>query len=206
MSMPVKTFPPQPLRSVCVFSGSSPGVRPCHGEMAAALGRALARRDLTLVFGGSHCGLMGVLADATLAAGGKVVGVMPQALVAKERAHLGLTELVITEDMASRKAAMAERSDAFVALPGGYGTLDELFEMVTWAQLGFHRKPLGLLNSGGFWDGMIGFLAQVGAEGFIGGAGLALVQCEGDPEALLDRLALGAPDPEFVWKGQPSGG
>jgi uncharacterized protein (TIGR00730 family) len=175
-----------------VFCGSSPGARPGYGRAAAELGAALARRGIGLVYGGSHCGLMGTLADAALAGGGRVVGVMPRSLVERERAHHGLTELIITEDMHTRKARMAERADGFLALPGGFGTLDELFEMLTWAQLGFHRKPVGLLNCEGFWDGLLGFLVQVHGEGFLHGGSLELLHSHGEADALLDLLGYSA--------------
>jgi len=183
---------PPPLRHVCVFAGSYPGVQDGHRQQAVALGAALARRGVGLVFGGSHCGLMGALADAVMAGGGRAVGVMPQGLVDRERAHGGLTELIITPDMHVRKATMAARADAFLALPGGFGTLEELFEVVTWAQLGLHNKPIGLLNSqasgGGFWDGLVAFLDHAGAEGFIPKASLGLLRCDPDPDRLLDLL------------------
>jgi uncharacterized protein (TIGR00730 family) len=175
--------------SVCVFSGSKPGAKDCYLEKAAALGRALARRNLTLVYGGAHCGLMGALADAALAGGGRVVGVMPQGLVDREVAHHGLTELLITADMHTRKARMAGLADAFLALPGGYGTLEELFEVVTWRQLGLHHKPVGLLDSGGFWTGLLAFLAHTRAEGFIpDSGGLPVLPCADDPDRILDLL------------------
>ncbi len=176
-------------RTLCVFAGSNSGTNPRHLEAAAALGRAMARRNLGLVYGGAHCGLMGTLADAVLQGGGRVTGVMPRALVAREKAHRSLTELIITEDMHSRKARMVQLSGAFLALPGGFGTLDELFEVLTWAQLGIHAKPVGLLNSDGFWDGLMAFLGQVEAHGFLHGDGLAGLPCEADPDRLLDRLS-----------------
>ncbi|MDR3669755.1 MAG: TIGR00730 family Rossman fold protein [Holophaga sp.] len=180
------------LGSVCVFAGSKPGARPGYLETAQALGRALARRGIGLVYGGARCGLMGAMADAALAGGGRVVGVMPQGLVDLEVAHRGLSELIITDDMHARKARMAGLADAFVALPGGYGTLEELFEVVTWAQLGLHRKPVGLLDSEGFWTGLQAFLAHTRAEGFIPDSGLAVLPCAADPDRILDLLAAGA--------------
>jgi uncharacterized protein (TIGR00730 family) len=184
----VMTSPVPSLQSLCVFTGSKSGASPCFLDTAAALGRALARRRITLVYGGAHCGLMGALADAALAAGGRVVGVMPQGLVDKEVAHHGLTELIITADMHARKARMADLADAFLAMPGGYGTLEELFEVVTWGQLGLHRKPVGLLDSGGFWDGLRGFLAHTRAQGFLPESRWAELPCETDPDRILDRL------------------
>jgi hypothetical protein len=181
------TTPAPRGRNLCVFTGASPGHHQRHHLAAAALGRAMARRGLGLVYGGGNCGLMGVVADAVLEGGGRVVGVIPRGLMARELAHLGLSELIVTEDMHTRKATMVARSDAFLALPGGYGTLDELFEVVTWFQLGIHHKPIGLLDSGGFWDGLRTFLAQVRTEGFIAPDGLDL-PCHGEPEGILDLL------------------
>ena len=175
--------------AVCVFAGSKPGADPRYLDTAAALGRALARRRITLVYGGSHAGLMGALADAALAEGGRVVGVMPHLLVDRENAHRGLHELIITTDMHARKARMAGLADAFLALPGGYGTLEELFEAVTWGQLGLHRKPVGLLDSGGFWEGLRGFLAHAREAGFIADSAWSELPCAADPDRILDLLA-----------------
>jgi uncharacterized protein (TIGR00730 family) len=180
------------IHAVCVFTGSKPGTHPCYLETAAGLGAALARRGIALVYGGARVGLMGAVADAALAGGGRVVGVMPQGLVDREVAHQGLSELIITPDMHARKAKMGSLADAFLALPGGYGTLEELFEVITWGQLGLHRKPVGLLDSGGFWGGLQAFLAHTRAEGFIPESGLAVLPCEADPDRILDRLALAA--------------
>jgi hypothetical protein len=180
------------LDAVCVFAGARPGADPRYLETAAALGRALARRGITLVYGGSSTGLMAALANAALAGGGRVVGVMPQGLVDRENAHRGLHELIITTDMHARKARMAGLADAFLALPGGFGTLEELFEVVTLGQLGLHRKPVGLLNSGGFWDGLLVFLAHARTEGFIPGSGLPVLPCAPDPDEILDLLLMAA--------------
>lgn len=154
-------------RAVCVFCGSSMGAHPGYADAARALGRELARRDLELVYGAGNIGLMGVVADAALEAGGRVVGVIPRSLVEREVAHTTLTELHIVETMHQRKALMADRSDAFLALPGGFGTLDELFEILTWAQLGIHRKPVGLLNVRGYFDPLLAWVRHSFAEGFI---------------------------------------
>jgi uncharacterized protein (TIGR00730 family) len=180
------------MRTVCVFAGSKAGNDPRHLETAEALGRALARRGIGLVYGGSRSGLMGAMADAALADGGRVVGVMPRGLVDRENAHRGLSELIITADMHARKARMSALADAFLALPGGYGTLEERFEMVTWGQLGLHAKPVGLLDSGGFWDGLRAFLQQVRAAGFIPESGLSVLPCDADPDRILDLLEAGA--------------
>jgi len=179
---------PVPALAVCVYSGSKPGVSPGYLETAVALGRALARRKHTLVYGGANCGLMGALANAALEGGGRVVGVMPQGLVDLEKAHRGLSELIITADMHTRKARMAGMADAFLALPGGYGTLEELFEVVTWGQLGLHRKPVGLLDCDGYWGGLLAFLAHTRAEGFIPDSNSSELPCAADPDQILDLL------------------
>lgn len=177
------------LRRVCVFSGSSSGARPHYEDAAVALGRLLAERGLGVVYGGAAVGLMGSVADAALAVGGEVVGVIPEALVAKEIAHPGLTELRVVGSMHERKAVMAETADAFVALPGGFGTLEETFEMLTWTQLGIHRLPVGLLDVLGFYAGLERFLDHAAAEGFLRAPHRELVLVDEDPTQLLDRLA-----------------
>ena len=154
------------MRSVCVFCGSNPGRRPEYLAGAADLGRILAARGIRVVYGGAHVGLMGALADAVLAAGGEIVGVIPGLLVDAEVAHPGLSELRVTGSMHERKALMAELADGFIALPGGIGTLEEFAEIVTWAQLGLHAKPTGLLNLLGYYDGLLGFLDHAVAERF----------------------------------------
>jgi uncharacterized protein (TIGR00730 family) len=181
-------MPQRPLASLCVFSGAAPGHGDRYLAAAAALGRAVARRGLTLVYGGGRAGLMGAVADAALAGGARVVGVIPQGLVDRERAHRGLSELIVTPDMHTRKARMASLADGFVAMPGGYGTLEELFEMVTWCQLGLQRKPVGLLDCDGFWDHLRAFIGHVRDQGFLHDAGLAELPCEDDPERILDLL------------------
>ncbi len=175
------------MKSVCVFCGSSDGARPAYGTAARTLGRLVAERGLTLVYGGSNVGLMRDLADAALGAGGRVVGVIPEQLVGWERAHRGVTELRIVGSMHERKALMVELSDAFVALPGGVGTLDELFEVLTWAQLGLHRKPCGLLDVEGYFDHLMLLIERARVDGFLyGSAAIPLV--DDDPARLLDRL------------------
>jgi hypothetical protein len=178
-------------RSLCVFTGSTPGHDPRHRALAEALGRAMGRRGIRLVFGGGRVGLMGIVADAVLEAGGTAVGVIPRTLMEREVAHVGLTELIVTADMHTRKARMAELSDAFLALPGGYGTLEELFEVITWRQLGIHHKPIGLLDSGGFWEGLATFIEHVRQEGFIAPGALRPERGE-DPEGMLDLLLPGS--------------
>lgn len=177
------------LRRVCVFSGSSSGARPDYENTAVALGRLLADRGIGVVYGGAAVGLMGSVADAALAAGGEVVGVIPEALVAKEIAHPGLTELRVVGSMHERKAAMADLADAFVALPGGLGTLEETFEMLTWTQLGLHGSPVGLLDVCGFFTDLGRFLDHAVAEGFLRPPHRDLALVDEDPARLLDRLA-----------------
>jgi uncharacterized protein (TIGR00730 family) len=177
------------MRSLCVFCGSSFGTRPVHGEAARRLGAILAARKIELIFGGGHIGLMGVLADAVLAGGGRAVGVIPRALVERELAHTGLTELHVVETMHQRKALMADRADAFVALPGGYGTCDELFEILTWAQLHIHAKPIGLLNTAGYFDSLLTWLDHLVAEGFLRSLHRDLLLVADESDLLLDRLA-----------------
>jgi len=187
------------MKRVCVFCGSSPGARPEYARLAAELGRALARRRLTLVYGGGRVGLMGQLADAVLAAGGEVLGVIPRALATKERAHPGLTDLEVVETMHERKARMAELAGAFIALPGGLGTLEELFETWTWGQLGIHAKPLGLLDGNGYFDHLIRFLDHAVEERFVQPEYRGMVVVASAPEALLDHLASYQPPAVPHW-------
>jgi uncharacterized protein (TIGR00730 family) len=176
------------LRRVCVYCGASVGRSPVYAQAATRFGVALARRGLGLVYGGASVGIMGVLADAVLSAGGEVIGVIPAALVAREVAHAGLTELRVTASMHERKAVMAELSDAFVALPGGIGTLEELFEIWTWAQLGLHAKPCGWLNVADYYSPLADFLARAVAAGFVQSRHRAMLLTATEPEALLDEL------------------
>lgn len=175
------------LHSLCVFCGSSGGARPEYAEMAAAFGRLLAQRGIRLVYGGGNVGLMGMLADAVLAAGGEVIGVIPQMLVDRELAHRG-TDLRIVTSMHERKALMAEISDAFVALPGGLGTYEELFEVLTWAQLGIHHKPVGCLNVHGYFEALARLLEHAISEGFLRPEQRQAILFGTDPEELLIRL------------------
>jgi uncharacterized protein (TIGR00730 family) len=177
------------LSSVCVFCGSSSGNDPVYRNAAQSFGKALVRRGLGLVYGGGSVGLMGVIADTVLAAGGEVTGIIPDSLATKEIRHDGLTALHVVPNMHARKAKMAELSDAFVALPGGYGTLEELFEVVTWAQLGLHEKPIALLNVGGYFDGLLGCIDSAVAEGFIRPEHRKLLMSGVEPDALIDALA-----------------
>lgn len=177
------------MKSVCVFCGSSMGLKPTYQLAAQAMGKALAQQGIELVYGGGNVGLMGEIADAVLAAGGKAIGVMPEALVAKEIAHNGLTKLHIVKSMHERKALMSDLSDAFVALPGGYGTLDEFCEMLTWTQLGLQQKPCGLLNVDGYYDNLIAMFDRAVSEQFLRKENRLLVLEEQDPVRLLDLLA-----------------
>lgn len=180
-------------RAFAVFTGSAPGADPRFAEAAAALGRALARRGHGLVYGGARVGLMGVVAEAALAAGGRVAGVIPTFMGEREVAHRGLTELHWVPSMHARKALMADLSDGFIMLPGGYGTLDEAFEALTWAQLGLHAKPIALLNVAGYYDGLLAFTARAAAEGFVRPAHRDLLRVHTEPEALLADLETWAP-------------
>jgi hypothetical protein len=177
------------LKRVAVFCGSSPGARPEYADAARELGTLLAARGLDLVWGGGNVGLMGAVADAALAAGGRTIGVIPEALVERELGHVASTELRVVRTMHERKALMADLSDAFVALPGGMGTLDETFEILTWAQLGLHAKPVGLLDVAGYWGPLLAFLDRARDEGFVRPADRARVQVETDAARLLDDLS-----------------
>jgi hypothetical protein len=176
------------MKRVCVFCGSSPGQRREYAIAARDFGRALAQRGIGLVYGGAKVGMMGVLASAALEAGGEVTGVMPQALVDKEIAFRELSDLRIVGSMHERKALMAGLSDGFVALPGGLGTIEEFFEVVTWAQLGMHGKPCGLLNAGGYYGPLVHFLDHAVAEGFISPGSRSLVQVDAAPGGLIEKL------------------
>jgi uncharacterized protein (TIGR00730 family) len=176
---------------VCVFAGSGSGNDPTFAEAARAMGEAIARRNLGMVYGGSALGLMGACADAALAAGGEVVGVLPRALAAHEIAHPGLTEMRIVGSLHERKAVMTALSDAFVALPGGCGTLDELFEAITWRQLALHDKPIALFDHAGYYAKLIGFLEDATRCGFVPPAVLARVAVRRTPDDLLDSLFRG---------------
>lgn len=183
----------KPIRTVCAFCGSQPGSAPEYVAAARELGGLLASRGLSLVYGGGHVGMMGALADAALAAGGAVVGVIPEHLMRPEVAHQQLTELCIVDSMHTRKRTMAERADAFVVLPGGYGTFEEMFEMVTWLQLRLQAKPVGMLNVEGYFDHLLAFLRHGAAEGFIRAEHRDLLLVDAAPAALLERLAQRAP-------------
>ena len=175
-------------RSICVFCGSATGTRPEYADAARRLGDAIARRGLELVYGAGHIGLMGILADAALAAGGRVVGMIPRSLVDRELAHKGLSEIHVVESMHARKALMADRADAFLALPGGFGTLDELFEILTWAQIGIHAKPIGLINVAGYFDPLLAWIDGAVEGGLVREKHRAMLLVGDDAEELLGRV------------------
>lgn len=183
------------MRSLCVFCGSNPGNRPEYLQAARAAGRLIAQRQLTLVYGGGKVGLMGAVADAALAAGGRVVGVIPQMLLDREAGHPGLSELRVVDTLSERKLIMGELADAFLALPGGIGTMDELFEAWTWTQLELHRKPCALLNQDGYYDALVQFLDYAVAEGFQRPRHRAALLVNTQIEPLLDQLLAAAPAP-----------
>jgi uncharacterized protein (TIGR00730 family) len=176
------------MKRICVFCGSSTGIRPAYAQAARELGAGIAGRGVGLVYGGGKVGLMGVLADAVLSHGGEVIGIIPQGLVDKELAHTGLTELRVVQSMHQRKALMAELSEAFLALPGGYGTLEEFCEMLTWSQLGLHRKPCGLLNLEGFYDPFLAQIDHAVSAQFIRPEHRSLLQAHSQPGPLLEQL------------------
>ena len=179
--------------SICVYCGSRPGEMAAYEDAARRVGTLIGEQGWQLVYGGGRAGLMGIVADAALAAGAPVVGVIPESLMGRELGHLGLTELHVVETMHQRKMMMAERSDAFLALPGGIGTFEELFEVWSWRQLGYHDKPLGLLNVAGYYDALLGFLAHSRGQGFMSDAQIDLLQVSDEPQALLARLCELAP-------------
>jgi uncharacterized protein (TIGR00730 family) len=176
------------MKSIAVYCGASVGADPLYADAARALGQVLVEHNIALVYGGGNVGLMGVIADQVLRLGGEVTGVIPRALVEREVGHADLTRIFVVKDMHERKAMMAELSDGFIALPGGMGTLEELFEMLTWSQLGIHAKPVGVLNVGGFYDGLVAFVAHQRAEGFVRAEHAGLMMVEDTPEAMVRRL------------------
>jgi len=196
--VPVPSGPVE-IKTLCVFCGSSSGSRPVYAEAARQMGEALVARDITLVFGGGRVGLMGEIARTVLASGGRVVGVIPRALLRKEIVYEDLTELHVVDSMHERKALMAERSDSFIAMPGGFGTFEEFCEVLTWSQLGFHHKPVALLNVAGYFDGLLALFQHSVAEGFVRPQHRSLVLAESHPMALLDRLAAYQPPPVEPW-------
>ncbi len=190
---------------LCVFCGSAPGHSAAYAAAATALGTLLAQRGIGLVYGGGNVGLMGIVADAALAAGGEVIGVIPRALADRELAHPGLTELIAVDTMHVRKQRMHALSDGFIALPGGYGTLDELFEALTWSQLGMHRKPCGLLDVEGFWAPLRTFVAHQHREGFLRPEHAAMLLWADDAASMLDAFAAYAAPAVPKWTGPEIG-
>jgi len=187
------------IQSICLFCGSNKGTRAAYEQAACELGRMLAQRDIALVYGGGNVGLMGIAADAALAAGGRVIGVIPGFLREKELAHQGLTELHVTQTMHERKALMEDLSGGFVALPGGFGTYDELFEMLTWGQLSVHSKPIGLLNVDGFFDPLLAMIRHGVAEGFVAEGNLQLFVVAATIDELLAKMNAYRPAPVNKW-------
>ncbi|MDZ4731853.1 MAG: TIGR00730 family Rossman fold protein [Xanthomonadales bacterium] len=189
------------LKRVCVYCGSNPGRQPIYREAAADLGRELVQRDIALVYGGAGIGVMGAVADAVLANGGEAIGVIPQSLATREVAHTQLSELIVVTSMHERKAMMAELADGFVALPGGWGTVEEIFEILTWAQLGIHNKPCGLLNIAGYYDHLAMFLQHAMDERFVREEYKPMIIMEKQPAALLDRFNNYQPPQVRKWIG-----
>ena len=192
------------MKSVCVFCGSSPGHDPKYAEAAQLLGRTLAARGLALVYGGGATGLMGLVADAALGAGGQVTGIIPRGLERRELAHRGLTRLEVVGSMHERKARMAALAEGFVALPGGMGTLEELAEILTWAQLGLHARPVGLLDVGGYYEPLVAFFDRAVAAGFLRPEHRRLLAVEREPGPLLDRFAIWTPPKVEHWIDEAS--
>jgi len=177
------------MKAIAVYCGASPGADPVYAAAARDLARVLVEHNIALVYGGGKVGLMGVIADEVLRLGGEATGVIPKALVEREVGHAGLTRLFVVKDMHERKAMMSDLAEGFIAMPGGMGTLEELFEMVTWAQLGIHAKPIGLLNVNGFYDRLGAFVDHMVGQGFVRPAHAALLNLDADPDALVQRLA-----------------
>ena len=190
------------IKNICVYCGSSPGKNPAYAKAATLLAQALCDRGIGLVYGGAAVGVMGALADAVLAAGGEAVGVIPKSLAVKEVAHDGLSKLHVVGSMHERKAMMADLADGFIALPGGWGTLEELFEILTWAQLGFHDKPCGLLNVEGYYDGLIGFLENSFEQQFVNELYRPLLIKAHEPVGLLDQFATYRAPKVRKWMGE----
>ena len=188
------------MRRVCVFCGSSPGRQEAYRSAAVLLGESLASQGVALVYGGACVGLMGTVADAVVANGGEAIGVIPTSLVEKELAHPGLTELHVVETLHERKATMSELSVGFIALPGGIGTLEEMFEALTWAQLGFHQKPCALLNIEGYYQGLVDFLHSAVTEGFVKQRHLDQLLIDSEPQRLLERMAQPQPGAQPKWE------
>jgi uncharacterized protein (TIGR00730 family) len=196
---PTHAFPPKPpIEDICVFCGSLPGTRPIYLESARQVGRTLAKRKIDIVYGGGRVGLMGALADAAIEAGGKVFGIIPDSLMRSEIAHEAITELAVVPDMHTRKAQMHARSDAFLTLPGGIGTFEEIFEIFSWATLGIHKKPIGILNVDGYYNPLIQLLDHAIAEGFIRPQHRDFVVVSDRPDDVIDRLIDFVPPPTGI--------
>lgn len=176
------------MKSICIYCGSSPGASPLYAQAARRLAKEMVADNIGLVYGGAHVGLMGIIADEVLRLGGEATGVIPKTLLDREVGHQGLTRLHIVKDMHERKALMAELSDGFIAMPGGIGTLEELFEAFTWSQLGIHDKPIGLLNVNGFYDGLIGFIQHLVNERFLKDQQAGIIMVESNEAALIERF------------------
>ena len=187
------------MKAVCVYCGSATGARPVYADAAKAFGRALVDAGLSLVYGGGRVGLMGLIADEVLNAGGRAIGVIPELLLAKEVGHTDLTELIVVPDMHERKKKMADLADAFVAMPGGVGTFEEFFEVYTWAQLGYHQKPVGLLDVNGYYDPMMAMLRHTVEEGFMRASLLDMIQVAEDPAEMLAKLERYTPPAHDKW-------
>jgi uncharacterized protein (TIGR00730 family) len=187
------------MSRICVFCGSSSGNNPAYSHAAEQLGRSLAEKKIELVYGGARVGLMGLLADTVLRNGGRVIGVIPRALVEKEIAHTGLTDLHVVDSMHARKSKMADLADGFIAMPGGFGTLEEFCEVVTWSQLGLHRKNCGILNVEGYYDGLLSLFDHAVAEGFLKPSNRQLVLSDSDPALLIDSVLSAAPASKPKW-------
>jgi uncharacterized protein (TIGR00730 family) len=187
------------MKSLCIYCGSSPGATPVYAQAARGLAQAMVEQDIALVYGGGNVGLMGIIADEVMRLGGQATGVIPEALLKKELGHKGLTQLHIVKDMHERKAMMADLSDGFIAMPGGVGTLEELFEVFTWAQLGFHQKPIGLLNVDGFYDGLLQFIQHMVSQRFLKGEQAEILIAEAQPADLLQRFRSFVPHHVPKW-------
>ncbi len=198
--------PKNSLRRLCVFCGANTGVRPEYADSARAMARAMVDHGVDLVYGGGNIGLMGILADAVLDGGGRVTGIIPYGLKQREVAHSGLTELVVVAGMHERKQRMSELADAFISLPGGVGTFEELLEILTWAQLGMHRKPCGLLNVAGYYGGLVGFLEHAVQEGFMQTKTFDLLHVSDSPEALLKKFLDHRPTEFEEWAERKGSG
>jgi len=187
------------MKSLCIYCGSSPGATPAYAQAARELAQAMVEQNIALVYGGGNVGLMGIIADEVMRLGGQATGVIPEALLKKELGHNGLTQLHIVKDMHERKAMMADLSDGFIAMPGGVGTLEELFEVFTWAQLGFHQKPIGLLNVDGFYDGLLQFIQHMVSQRFLKGEQAEILIAEARPADLLQRFRSFVPHHVPKW-------